>query len=222
MPTRDRSLSEVWRALNIAREQLPNGNAEEAARVCRKLARRYKRGPEPYFVLAQAEHARGRPNKAVDAISGACKRAPDALDLHTVHGELCMQAERPSDAAKVYQRMLKKQPVAPALRTRLASALLETGDTDGALTLHAQAVAAAPEEALVHYNYGAALKRAHAFERVIAHYRKAVTLAPDDVDVWFSLGTLLLETSDFKSGCEQLEAVTRANPNAAPAWGTLP
>lgn len=221
MLLRERRLSELPRALNTARQQLQRGHAEEAARVCRKLTRRYKREPEPYFILAQAEHARGRLSKALEAISEACKRAPKALDLHTMHGDLCMQAECPADAVKIYHRVLNKQPAAPALMTRLASALLETGDIEKALALHEQAVAAAPDEALVHYNYGAALKRTHAFERAIAHYLKAVTLAPNDMDVRFSLGTLLVETSDFEAGCEHLEVVTRANPNAAPAWEML-
>ena len=214
-------MSELARSLDEARQQLQSGNAEEAARICRKLTRRFKREPEPCFVLAQAEHTRGRFGKAIEAIKDACKRAPDALELHVMHGDLCMQANRPGDAVKVYERLLKANAGLPALATRLASALLEAGDVERALELHEQALAAAPDEALVHYNYGAALKRAHEFERATTHYRRAVELAPEDMDLRLGLGTLLVETSNFEGGREHLEVVVRARPDAAGAWDLL-
>ena len=69
-----------------------------------------------------------------------------------------------------------------------------TGEIRRALDLFEAAVAADPQDAEPHSNYGRLLTRMAAYERALPHLERAAELSPDDAQVWLDLRTLYERT----------------------------
>ncbi|MBT6276953.1 MAG: tetratricopeptide repeat protein, partial [Chromatiales bacterium] len=196
---------DLGRELGKAREQLQLGNKTEAARLSRRLAKRFKTSAEPCVLLAEAEQAQGQIEKSCKAMRDACRRSPRSAQLFAAYGDLCMAAEQFDNALGGYRSALALEPGALPYKSRLAAALQAVGSIADATVLHREVLEASPNDAQAHFNVGTALKRAHDFAGALAAFRNAVDRAPHDGRLRFALATLLIETEAFALAVEHLD-----------------
>jgi tetratricopeptide (TPR) repeat protein len=90
--------------------------------------------------------------------------------------------------------------------------LAEKGSMAQAIESFRAAVAAAPENARVHYNLGLAYRQAGDDLSAKRCYQTGARLNPDDADIWFNLGNTLLSLGDPAAAVERLRRAAQIQP----------
>ncbi len=109
------------------------GNLQEARERVEQAARLDPFGPGPPSSEAYLELRQGRPEAAVGALEEAIRRDPYNFKNYEALGNVQrQQLGDPEAAAESYREALEHNPNATAVVSRLAEALLSTGDLEGA------------------------------------------------------------------------------------------
>jgi tetratricopeptide (TPR) repeat protein len=205
-------------SLQKAQNLYRSGDVSAAIQQCQKAIKRFSKYAEPWLLLANIQQSQGRIDVALDALEMACQKTPDNLSLKLQYADACMQLGKYSRASIVCREGMRQQPKDTAWGMRLAAALQESEKPiEEAITIYHKIALANPNEAVVYYNLGTALKRQHNFEETVAAYRHAVAIAPKDIDYRMSLCNMLFEMTKFDEAvieCEKLLAVKADIPEA--------
>ena len=108
-------------------------------------------------------------------------------------------------------------PVQAMLRHRLGTALVQTGDAQGAYEEFARAVAQVPDFARGHYSLGIMLYSAGRTREAIDRLTAAVRSDPVYVEARLMLGKVLLETGRAREALAQFDAALELVPDFQPA-----
>jgi len=93
--------------------------------------------------------------------------------------------------------------------------LLERGETDAAITVLEQVVAADPSLAEAHFLLGNAFTRAGRLEGAEEAFRSALELRADDADALSNLGVVLYQMGKLPEAVKQFEKAARLMPDDA-------
>jgi tetratricopeptide (TPR) repeat protein len=100
---------------------------------------------------------------------------------HAKLGDLYLVANRPAEAAQQYDAALRVRPRFHDIRSKLAEALMETGDMERARDELEQILEARPSFSGARIRLGAVYQRLGDRERAVAEWRRALRENPEDM-----------------------------------------
>ena len=96
-----------------------------------------------------------------------------------------------------------------------------TDDFNKAAQIYERALAARPDDWMIHFNFANLLKQMRQAQAAAAHYQRAVNTLPKERTYRMSYGRLLLELGRVQDAVEQFEAVVKMDSNFKPAKQAL-
>lgn len=203
--------------LTLGRLYLSAGKPEEAAKVLRRLLEYQPDVAEASVLLARAETALGRPDRAVEALEDAASGSPRLL---ASLAELYERQQRWTEASATYERLAQMNPGSTDMRVRWASALLQTEAPEAfeqARDLLRTVVAAAPTDTRALYLLSTAERRTRDFPAAEATARRLIAAAPDGPTGPFALAQVFEDQRLFARAADVLApAVDRLSAAAEP------
>jgi len=128
---------------------------------------------------------------------------------------------RLDEAERLYRAILEQDPGEINALHLLGVLRQQQGKAEAALALLARALAAAPDVAIIHSNYGNALKALGRLDAAALSYQRAVTLDPGLVDARYNLGRLLKERGSWAEAVACFEAVLAVEPRSVEVLNDL-
>jgi len=203
--------------LTLARLYLSTGKPDDAARVLRRVLDDEPDLAEASVLLARAETALGRPERAVAALEAAASGNPRLLGSLA---ELYERQQRWREAAATYERLLAMAPSSRDTRIRWASALLQTDSPEAfaqARVVLQPLLDAVPIEPRALYLLSTAERRTKDFGSAEATARKLIAASPDAASGPFALAQVYEDQRQFAKAADVLgPAVTRFAAQAEP------
>ena len=203
--------------LTLGRLYLNAGRPEDAARVLRAVLDEEPDLAEASVLLARAETALGRPERAVAALEAAAGGNPRLL---ASLAELYERQQRWPEAAATYERLSGIAPNSHDTRIRWASALLQTDSPEAsaqARVVLKPVLAAMPAEPRALYLLSTAERRTKDFDAAEATARKLIAASPDAASGPFALAQVYEDQHLFAKAADVLgPAVTRFAAQAEP------
>ena len=127
------------------------------------------------------------------------------------------QAGRLEEAASGYRRVLAEAPSNPDALHLLGLIALSEGDSEGAIRLIGEAVAALPQFAGAHSSLGNALREAGRHAEAEQSYRRALAIDANCAPAYNNLGLLLCEKGDFAAAAASCSRAVALAPHLAEA-----
>ncbi len=150
---------------------------------------------------------------ALSFVEPLARRFSGNLELQAIHAEVLVHNQRYEQAWDAARRALRcDERFVPALRA-LVKASIAQDRKELAESILESALAAAPNDAELHYLHAQLLKNENGRAReVLAELEQAVQLRPSFSEARMELGTVLLRSGNYARALEQFEAVSRLNP----------
>lgn len=202
--------------LALGRLHLKLGEPEAAASVLRGLVTRQPEIAEGYILLAQAERALGRPERAAAALEEGAETHPRLLSALAEHYERQRQW---IDAAHAYERLAAVNPASSEVRLRWATALLQADDQDAARRARALldeiTAGNSPADPRALYLRSNAERRLRDFAAAEATARQVIELDPTGWTGPFALAQVFEDRYEYSRVVEVLTPVVeRLESNA--------
>lgn len=144
--------------------------------VCNDMGQ-YERGRQVYGdAVARARSRQPRDPNGDEPIDNFTKGK--IANLHATVGDGYLSVRRPNDAAAEYRRALALCPTFIDLRLKLAAALRESGDGDGALAEFRLAVQHAPAYVPARVALGTALYASGKLDEAVAQWEEVLRMEP--------------------------------------------
>jgi len=135
-----------------------------------------------------------------------------------------LELGRKEEAREAFASALAVDPDNAAALGNLSVVEMQLGDDEAALIHAYEAVRAAPEEAVHHYNLGYLLALRRRYEEALPSLRRAIEIDPGYVYAYNELGNVYLEldhpaeaTKAFKSGLQRDHTLAKLHKNLARA-----
>jgi len=164
------------------------------------------------LALALDHHLAGRLAEA-DTLYGRILEVdadnPDALHLH---GVLCAQTGRLTQAVALLRRAVRGNPAVPDYHVNLANALRAGGAAGEAADAYAAALALVPERADAGFGHAASLVEAGRGSEAVAAYRALLNHHPRHAEGWNNLGLLLRASGRVAEAADALAEAARLAP----------
>jgi tetratricopeptide (TPR) repeat protein len=125
------------------------------------------------------------------------------------------------EAARIYQRLLDREPTHPDAAHLLGVVALQQGRPQRAVELISRAVELKPAVAAFHGDLGEAYRALGDLERAVDCARRALLLEPDSPGVTNNLGMALLDLGQHEAAAAQFRAALRLQPRYAMAANNL-
>jgi tetratricopeptide (TPR) repeat protein len=201
--------------MTLGRLYLSARRAEDAVRVFQRVLQQQPEVAEASVLLARAESAAGRPERAVEALEAAAEDNPRLLNTLA---ELYERQQRWRDAASAYQRLSAITPGSVDTRIRWASALLQT-DEAGAIT-EARDLLRRVSEGGVNdpralYLLSGAERRLKNYDAAEAVARKLMATSPDLPSGPFALAQIYEDQRRYTAAADVLSPVVEKYADAA-------
>ncbi len=201
-------------ALGAANCLALQGNAAEAERQLRKIARDHPGYALAWYNLGKAVREQGRHQEAADLYRRAVELDPALFDAHLNLGGALHALERFDEAERAYRRCLALQPDAMAGYCNLASVLNDRGRFAEAAAVCERGIARSREAVDLHLVLGAALTYQGRLIPALAAFRAAARLAPDNARAAGAYGGALTQTGQHEEGLEWLERALKLQPES--------
>lgn len=118
---------------------------------------------------------------------------------------------RPREAADLLQSLLGEGRGGVLLRTTLVSALIGTGDIDGAIAVARETALLNPSAAIAAISLGEALLGRESLAAAIGEFQRALRLDPESARARFGMGKAWLEAGEPDRAAEAFEAIAAAD-----------
>ncbi len=160
------------------------------------------------------------------AESEAAYRSAILLDgisplAHMGLAELQITLEKPDEALREYELVLRGNPAMVAAHLGTGHALACMGRYAEALARYEQALALQPRLSEAEFAAGFALARLRRPTEAEVRYRRAIRLRPDFAAAWMNLGSLLREQGRDLYAEAALERATHLRPDMVSGWLNL-
>jgi tetratricopeptide (TPR) repeat protein len=144
--------------------------------VCNDMGQ-YDRGQEVYRgALERSRRSQPREPSGDEPLDPTARGK--IANLHAAVGDGYLSVLRPNDAAAEYRRALSLCPLFVDLRLKLANALRDAGDLDGALAEMRKAVQHAPRSVPARVALGALLYSVGKLDEAAQHWEEALRMEP--------------------------------------------
>ena len=237
------ALVEVTRALF-------RGEPERAAELAEKHLRKYPKDAPVRVILARAELAQGKFQKAYQELEKALATdprnidalyylaivsrvlshqeyqrlyamAPDSTRVHLLMAEAALAEEKFTEAEAEYLAALKSNPGSVEVLTALGELKRSQSKFDEAIAYYTQAERVGPLNYDIAYGLGACYTYKQEHLRAIEYLRKAVALAPDSAAGRFALGNALFQGGQTEAAIPELKAAIKREPQLKQSYFLL-
>src|ERR1700674_1728663 len=147
--------------------------------------------------------------------------APDSDRVHQLLGEAALAAENKSEAEGDFQKALKANPRSIEVSTELAELKRSQSKFDEAIVYYTQAEQIGPLNYEIAYGLGACYTYKQEYPRAIEWLRKAAVLAPDSAAGRFALGNALFQHGQFEAAIPELNVSLQLEPRMKQAYFLL-
>lgn len=155
---------------------------------------------------------------------GASLSPRDLYDLGTAYYQ--MGPEGYAGAARYLGEAVSRGLVSARALTFLGNVAVARGDLDGGTALYKQALASAPDDPILSFNLGLALKERGAYDQAIDAFKSTLGLYQDKENLVedeltiilqsrLALGWCLLKKRNYAEASEQFEALLESKPDLA-------
>jgi len=145
----------------------------------------------------------------------------DSAEARLLIGTTKMMARDYSGALLDIAKAAELSPRLPSVHSYYGRALLQTGDTTGAMAAFEKELQVNANDFDSNLNIGALLRQEQSYEKAKPYLVKASTLRPDDPAVQYQLGALELAQGQVEQARHRLEELTRREPEFLEAHVTL-
>jgi tetratricopeptide (TPR) repeat protein len=190
--------------LALGRLYLAQNENERALQVLRRIVEYQPEVGEAYLLIARAETALGHSERAIATLEEA---ADDNPRLLSSLADLYEKQQRWRDAASAYERLSALTPASTDLKTRWATALLQSDkveDAAKARDLLRDVMRAAPTDTRPLYLLSTAERRARDFAAAEVTARRLITLAPDGTSGVFALAQVYEDQRQYDKAADTL------------------
>lgn len=179
------------RDLQAARAAWQAGRAEEAQRICERLAAGAA-DAEALGLLAEMCQALGQREAALSALQRLARLRPADASAHRRLGNAYLDRQRPAESLKCYRRALELEPDNVRALNNLGRALLLLQRRVEARESFQKALALQPSHALAHLNLGAAHEQDGNLHAALDCYRRAAQLQEEFAQAHQSCANVLI------------------------------
>lgn len=142
---------------------------------------------------------------------------PDiAASVHA--GARALRDGKPAQAEALFRQACLRAPAHPEPLRYLALFELHARRTGPALATLTRALALAPDDALLHADFGTAQAACGGLDAALISWRRACTLDPRQPMPWFNLGRNLQLRGETSAAIEALQHAVALAPALLPAW----
>jgi len=127
----------------------------------------------------------------------------------------------PAEAVRLSQAVLERSPDHPDALQILAVSFAQLGRLPEATAIFRRALAIAPNDGGLHFNFGILLSRTGDPDGAERAFRAAIAATPDHVEALYSLGHALQERGDLDGADGFLRRALTVRPLYARAWSAL-
>jgi tetratricopeptide (TPR) repeat protein len=201
--------------MTLGRLYLSDKQPEEAIKVFKRVIEQQPEVAEASVLLARAESAAGRPERAVEALESAAEDNPRLLNSLA---ELYERQQRWKEAAAAYGRLSAVTPGNVETRIRWASALLQTGEAEAlsqARDLLQQVVESGVAEPRAFYLLANAERQLKNYAAAETAARRLMTSSPDQVNGPLALAQIYEDQRRFAAAADVLRPVVARFADAA-------
>ena len=125
------------------------------------------------------------------------------------------------EATDQYGSILRIDPDSAKAQIDLGSALLATGDLEGAEAALKKAIEIEPKSSRAHLRLGSLYLKRGQRELALEHLQKAEKLSPEDVSIINNLGTLYDQMGQYQRAIEQFDRAIALMPGEAGSYNNL-
>lgn len=176
---------------------------------------------QPFTGFAYDELVRiYRERKNWEGLVSVCERTmaaqPEDIGVIKTLGEAYLSAGMAAEAVRVFEKLVRQEPDAPAHRCSLGDAFLAEGDAIHAEAEYKRASEIDPlNEALFFSRLANGLFRSGHPERAKAAWEKCLAVRPDESLFWMGLGDCLVRLGEPVAAAEAYNRGVRLHPEAA-------
>lgn len=188
------------------------GNAISAEKEVRKAISLGGDSTRTAPALAKALVLQGHPQKAIDESASALAKA--SADLLATRGDAYLAINDLANAKASYEQALKAQPGLAEALIGLARLAMFEKDTDSAVRLTEQAIAANPKNSAVWLFKGNLMRTLTNTGAAIDAYGQAIAFKPDNVVARIERATVEIDTAKFDAAKTDIDAAKKISANA--------
>jgi tetratricopeptide (TPR) repeat protein len=226
------------------------GDHQRAAELAEKHLRKYPNDAQARVILARAELAQGKFERAYQELQKALGSdprnidalyylaivakalsqqeyqrlyalAPDSARVHLLLAEAALAEDNPTEAEVEFQAALKANPRSVEVLTALGELKRSQSMFDEAITYYAQAERIGPLNYDIAYGLGACYTYKQEHPRAVEYLRKAASFAPDSAAGRFALGNALFQDGQTEAAIPELKAALELEPQLKQAYFVL-
>ena len=145
----------------------------------------------------------------------------DSAEARLLIGTTKMLARDFAGALEDISKAVGLNPKLPSVHSYHGRALLQTGDSAGAMAAFRRELAINPNDFDSNLNIGALLRQEQSFDEARPYLNKALTLRPKDPAVRYQLAALDFASGNVESARKSLERLTEDEPRFVEAHVTL-
>jgi len=226
------------------------GDHRRAAELAEKHLRKYPNDAPARVILARAELAQGKFERAYQELQKALASdprnidalyylaivakalsqqeyqrlyalAPDSARVHLLMAEAALAEDNQTEAEAEFQAALKANPRSIEVLTALGELKRSQSMFDEAITYYAEAERIGPLNYTIAYGLGACYTYKQEHPRAVEYLRKAAAFAPDSAAGRFALGNALFQGGQTEAAIPELKAALELEPQMKQAYFLL-
>ncbi len=156
--------------------------------------------------------------EAIEAETEAfLKSSRPSVDLLMLFSKLTEKANAPAATAKIYERLLRLNPVMPNLHRKLGQLQLATGQRGAAMRTLNTAIKVNADDLAARKSLAGLLVDLGRLDEARRHYQTCTETAPQDADSWLLLGHCCCTGARREEGIEAFDTAIGIDPDLAEA-----
>jgi tetratricopeptide (TPR) repeat protein len=137
---------------------------------------------------------------------------------YLLRGKLAYSAARYEESVEAFRTALSFNKDSARAHINLGTALMQTGDTQGAIDHYLSALALEPDNLTVHYNLGFLYLDTGKYEDAITHLEKVIAVSSEDTSAYQLLAQALERSQRIEDAMEYYRMTVLIDPTAESAW----
>jgi tetratricopeptide (TPR) repeat protein len=157
----------------------------------------------------------------VVGLESLIRRDPNRASLRDDIAVLYMELNRPADAVRHFEAVLKLKPGSAAAHFNYGTALAGAARLDEAVTQYQRALSLRPAYAIAHNNLGTALLQLGQPQRALAAFREAARIDPNLAEAHLNAGLISRALKDFPEAIARFRRALQLNRDWVTAMSSL-